>query len=276
MSTLYDGVRQIGMKCKSTRLLVRYLTFQQGFRDADHCLSITLVTLWLSPHLQSTLKQARSSSNSLRAFRIAFAQLFLYHLVSAFWQSTTITHASQYSNNRAMQGSVNMILLYLLPLMALFAPVCLAALTTWEQIHRTLNLYPLAIDRKDFSLLSSVFTSHAFANYTGPLANLNGLSAISTGLAASVAHVDSQHLLGTTVIDIDSNGKRANSTQYFQASLFGQGDAKGQVVYLYGYYADELRKVQNGKGAVGGEWRIKSRYLIFQGPYIGNTSLLGG
>ena len=164
-----------------------------------------------------------------------------------------------------------MILLHLLPFLTLLARPSLATLTTWEQIHQTLNLYPHAIDRKDFGLLSSVFTPQAFANYTGPLANLTSLSAISTGLAASVAHVDSQHLLGTTVIDIDTDGKKANSTQYFQASLFGQGDARGQVVYLYGYYADELTKVQNGGTAMGSDWRISSRYLVFQAPYIGNV-----
>ena len=143
------------------------------------------------------------------------------------------------------------------------------ALTPWEQIHQTIDTYPLAIDRKDFGLLSQVFTPTAFANYTGPLSNLTGLPAIQSGLAASVATVGSQHLLGTTVIDIHPSGSTANSTTYFQASLFGLGKALGQVVYLYGYYADDLVRMK-------GKWLIDSRELVFQGPYIGNTSLLGG
>lgn len=156
---------------------------------------------------------------------------------------------------------------------AVFALVVSASsLTPFEQIHQTINTYPLAIDSKDFALLSQVFTPNAFANYTGPLSNLTGLAAIETALAASVAKVNSQHLLGTTVIDIHSGGSTANSTTYFQASLFEQGVVQGglgQVVYLYGYYSDQLKMTKAG-------WRISSRYLIFQGPFIGNASLAGG
>jgi hypothetical protein len=43
----------------------------------------------------------------------------------------------------------------------------------------------------------------------------------------------------------------------------------GQLVYLYGYYADKLVRTKPG-------WRIDNRLLVFQGPMIGNTSLLGG
>ena len=158
------------------------------------------------------------------------------------------------------------------------------ALTEWESIHQVLNTYPLAIDSKDFGLLAKVFTEDAFANYTGVLSNLNGLAAIQSGLSASVANVDSQHLLGTTLIDIEpplyphggpynkpsGGGDHAKSTMYFQATLFGRPYYVGSVVYLYGYYADNLVKVAGG-------WRIRKRQLVFQGPgFVGNTSLLGG
>jgi SnoaL-like domain len=97
------------------------------------------------------------------------------------------------------------------------------ALSTWKQIHQTIHTYPLAIDRKNFSLLREVFTPNAFANYTGPLSSLTGLQAIETALTVSVANVLSQHLLGTIVIDIHKDQKSANSTTYFQASLFSTG-----------------------------------------------------
>ncbi|KAF6241881.1 hypothetical protein HO173_000593 [Letharia columbiana] len=143
------------------------------------------------------------------------------------------------------------------------------ALTPWESIHQTIHTYPLAIDSKDFALLSKVFTSGASANYTGDLSNLNGLPAIQTALAASVANVYSQHLLGTTVIDIHSNGINANSTTYFQASLFGKPYSIGSVVSLYGYYADTIERATEG-------WRISKRLLVFQGPgFVGNLSLVG-
>lgn len=156
------------------------------------------------------------------------------------------------------------ILLYsLLPLIA-------RALTPWESIHQTLNTYPLAIDSKDFGLLSTVFTSTATANYTGALSNLTGLPAIQAGLSASVAHVFSQHLLGTIVIDIGPKGKKANSTTYFQATLFGNPYSAGSLVTLYGFYADHLVKES-------GKWLIEKRTLVFQGPgFVGNLSLVGG
>ena len=107
------------------------------------------------------------------------------------------------------------------------------------------------------------------ANYTGPLSNLTGLAAIQTGLAASVARVDSQHLLGTTVIDIHESRRSANSTTYFQATLFGRPYYIGSVVYLSGYYADVLERVTEG-------WRVAKRQLVFQGPgFVGNLSLVG-
>jgi hypothetical protein len=64
-----------------------------------------------------------------------------------------------------------------------------------------------------------------------------------------VSKLFSQHLLGTTVIDIHSD-KKANSTMYFQATLLGDPYSLGSVVVLYGFYADELMK--NAKG----EWLI--------------------
>lgn len=152
----------------------------------------------------------------------------------------------------------------------LLLPLYTTALTTWEKIHQTLDTYPLAIDRKDFSLLSQVFAPNAFADYTGALSNLTGLPAIEAGLAASVAGVNSQHLLGTTVIDIHGHNGTANSTTYFQATLFGIPYTVGEVLTLYGYYADELQVGNEG-------WRITNRLLVFQGPgLVGNLSLLGG
>lgn len=42
-------------------------------------------------------------------------------------------------------------------LLALLSIVNLTfALTTWESIHQTIHTYPLAIDSKDFALLSKV------------------------------------------------------------------------------------------------------------------------
>ena len=72
------------------------------------------------------------------------------------------------------------------------------------------------------------------------------------------------------MIDIGPLGKKANSTTYFQATLFGDPYSLGSLVTLYGFYADDLVE-QSGK------WLIEKRTLVFQGPgFVGNLSLVGG
>lgn len=46
----------------------------------------------------------------------------------------------------------------------------------WIAIHQTLNTYPLAIDNKDFGLLSQVFTNDVVANYSTSIGVLRGLA----------------------------------------------------------------------------------------------------
>lgn len=73
------------------------------------------------------------------------------------------------------------------------------------------------------------------------------------------------------MIAIDQGKKKANSTTYFQATLFGNPYSLGSVVSLFGYYADGLVEVGET-----GEWLIEKRELVFQGPgFVGNLSLVG-
>lgn len=144
--------------------------------------------------------------------------------------------------------------------------------TTWEKIHTILTQYARAIDSKDFALLSSIFTADAQANYTSYISHLAGLPAIQSALQTAVAQIDTQHLLGSITIDITDGGEvaLANSTTYFQASLFGKGNLTGKVLYQYGYYVDDLLLVQ-GEG-----WRIRKRELVFQGPgMVGDLAVIG-
>ena len=46
-----------------------------------------------------------------------------------------------------------------------------------------LNTYPLAIDAENSPLFASVFSQDAFANYTSPLTNLQGLGAVCDSFA---------------------------------------------------------------------------------------------
>lgn len=52
------------------------------------------------------------------------------------------------------------------------------------QIRQILNTYPLSIDTKNFSLLASVFTTDAVANYNTGIGILTGLAQIQNSLAA--------------------------------------------------------------------------------------------
>lgn len=147
-----------------------------------------------------------------------------------------------------------------------------AHLTDWEEIHQTLHRYAPIIDMKDFARLDQVFSQNAHINYTGFLSNVNGLPAIRTGLTKSVMGIQTQHLLGTTIIDMEhgpaSMGKKgANSTTYFQASLFAE--TGNNMTTLFGYYADQLSRGHQG-------WRIDNRTLVFQGTSSQTNAAPGG
>lgn len=59
-------------------------------------------------------------------------------------------------------------LLYLLAGLALTYNGAIA-LTTWESIHQTLHMYPLAIDSKDFGLFSEVRNTRIYPKLAVPL-----------------------------------------------------------------------------------------------------------
>lgn len=148
---------------------------------------------------------------------------------------------------------------------------------TYIAIRQVLNTYPLAIDSKDFSLLSQVFASDAVANYSAPLNILTPLTTIATTLEASLAPVTTQHALTTQLINITS-ATTANSTTYYTASHFGKGIYEGQLVYAYGKYLDELECIPAASaGPIGSrwwwrntahnmaicDWRISRRQLVY-------------
>lgn len=96
----------------------------------------------------------------------------------------------------------------------------------------------------------------------------------------SLAPVDSQHVLSTTVIDIHIDGATANSTTYFSTNQFGRGDYEGEVYHSYGKYLDELVRFPSPRAEGrwegswrGVEWRVQKRMLVYLGPAQGNVSI---
>jgi len=94
----------------------------------------------------------------------------------------------------------------------IFLPVVSNEISSYDAIRDTLSRYPLAVDSKNFTALSLVFTADAVANYSAPLNVLNGLPAIEGTLQQSLAAVGTQHALSTQVIDIVDGGAKANTT----------------------------------------------------------------
>ena len=121
------------------------------------------------------------------------------------------------------------------------------------EIRQKISLYALAIDQKNFGLLSDVFTPNAVANY--PNRVVQGLPAIQTFLKAQLADIVTQHTISSTVVDF-VNKRSPNSTSYLVAYSFGQGNLTGQTLNFYGRYLDQWEYR-------GGGWKTKSRELIF-------------
>ncbi|KAL8789663.1 MAG: hypothetical protein Q9195_006716 [Heterodermia aff. obscurata] len=136
------------------------------------------------------------------------------------------------------------------------------------QIRNTLSHYPLAIDGKNFSALSLVFTQDVVANYSAPLGVLTGLASLMSTLETSLAPVRTQHALSTEVIEILEGESTARSLTYVTATHFGMGAYYGQAVYAYAQYQDDWVR-----SCCPHEWRIKTRNQVYMGPLIGNLSV---
>ncbi|KAF3039142.1 hypothetical protein E8E12_002972 [Didymella heteroderae] len=116
-----------------------------------------------------------------------------------------------------------------------------------EIIRQTLHFYALILDSKIFPLLDRVFTPSATANYSGLAGIFNGLPAIETFLAGSLAdYPKTQHLISNHIIDVCAP-KNAISQTYFQATHFPNTTAG--IFTAYVTHQDIWEKTQDG-------WRI--------------------
>jgi ketosteroid isomerase-like protein len=130
-------------------------------------------------------------------------------------------------------------------------------------IQHTIAQYPIAIDSKDFSKLSAVFTEDAFANYSIAAPLMYGLPAIESTLQAVLVNQTTQHSLTTQSIDV-LNNTHAEATTYVIATQFGKAGTiyQGQLVVVYAYYSDELRVDHD-------TWKIYNRQVVFMvGPHF--------
>jgi hypothetical protein len=116
-----------------------------------------------------------------------------------------------------------------------------------ETIRQTLHFYALVLDSKAFFLLDRVFIPKATANYSGLAGIFEGLPAIQTFLAGSLAdYPKTQHLIGNHIIDVCAS-KNAVSQTYFQATHFPNTTAG--IFTAYVRHQDVWEKTKEG-------WRI--------------------
>ncbi|MCJ1393889.1 hypothetical protein MMC18_006765 [Xylographa bjoerkii] len=168
-----------------------------------------------------------------------------------------------------LAASRSLLVLALLAAAVATSPILsLTATSATVALQQTLALYPLAIDGKNFSTLSAVFTPNVVANYSAPLNILYGLDAVEAALQAALAPVSTQHALSTFSVQcLDLEEGTAGTIQYFTASQFGRGEYSGQYAYAYGRYVDGWTLREEG-------WRIETRVLEYMGPQVGNLSIL--
>ncbi|KAL4963783.1 nuclear transport factor 2 family protein [Aspergillus stella-maris] len=161
-------------------------------------------------------------------------------------------------------NNLNPIPLYNLP--SLFPSSPAVDSSTTETIRKTLALYPLAIDGKNFTALSSVFAPDAVANFSSPLGVLSPLSDIQETLRQSLTCVTTQHSLGTQLIDV-LDVYRARSVTYYTAEHFRRSEEGYGVVTAHGQYQDEWVRMGDGT------WRIVVRNLVFMSEIMGDQSI---
>ncbi|KAJ4994207.1 hypothetical protein SVAN01_00036 [Stagonosporopsis vannaccii] len=126
-------------------------------------------------------------------------------------------------------------------------PIKSSQLDDVETIRQTLHFYSLVLDSKAFPLLDRVFAPTATANYSGLAGIFEGLPAIQTFLAGSLApYPRTQHLIANHIIDVCAS-KSAVSQTYFMATHFPNSTAG--IFTAYVTHQDVWEKTKDG-------WRI--------------------
>ncbi len=122
-----------------------------------------------------------------------------------------------------------------------------------QDIATLLARYARALDDHDWDGVRSCFEPAAV--FVHPGGTQDGADAIVERARAALSLLTaSQHLLGTMVIDVDSDTARAST--YFQAQHVREGAAGGSLYIIAGTYRDELVRGPSG-------WRIGARHQTY-------------
>lgn len=141
------------------------------------------------------------------------------------------------------------------------------------EIEQLIVRYTVAIDRKDWDLLDTVFTTDAFLDYSssGGTAAQGPYPAMKAWLQNALAMFPmTQHLVGKSLVDLDSEGNTAHCTTLFHNPMGvptdseGFFDAAGTSQHIFtvgGWYRDTCVRTPEG-------WKI-SRKAEDQGHMTG-------
>ena len=119
------------------------------------------------------------------------------------------------------------------------------------EIQDLLARYTQAIDQRDWDALDQVFTPDAYIDYSAMGGESGGVSEIKEFLARVMPMFEStQHLLGSSVVDIDGDTANARTICHNPMVLTGGDDPHLLVCGLW--YRDKLVRTPAG-------WRISER-----------------
>lgn len=133
------------------------------------------------------------------------------------------------------------------------------------EIQDLLARYCDAVDRQDWDAFERVFTADAYIDYSAMGGSSGDLATTKKFLADTMPmFASTQHLIGSTVLDIEGDTARARSICHNPMLLTAASDPTMFVCGLW--YRDELVRTAAG-------WRIRSR--VEERSYMKNLPAKG-
>ncbi|KAH6696847.1 hypothetical protein F5X68DRAFT_238134 [Plectosphaerella plurivora] len=138
-----------------------------------------------------------------------------------------------------------------------------------ELIRNCIARYCVGVDLGDWDLFSSAFHEDVSVKFPAPTGLIHGIGAVLPAVQAMVTKFNTQHTLGTQIIELTGE-ETAKATTYVTTVIFGQGEQNGKHATNRGVYRDQLVKI-SVEGRV--DWRITERVAVGQWPLTGDTSI---
>jgi len=121
------------------------------------------------------------------------------------------------------------------------------------QIDDLLIRYTVAIDKKDWDLLDTVYTPDAKIDYTESGGIKGEYPEVRAWLAKALAPFTmTQHLISNSVIELDGDAARGR-TMVFNPMGTDDGNGGLKIFYVGAWYVDKLVRTSEG-------WRIAERF----------------